>query len=169
MQGAITVVPEIKMKWRGIFDLGELYKHMKFWLDYQGYGDQDNTFQEEKFAQRMKGESQQIEIRWSAQKNVSDYFAYHIRIGFFILGLKDIEVEKAGRKIKTQRGEVELRIKANIITDRSKKWGERKGLGQSIYEKFIIKDRIEDYKIELYSKTYAFHDEIKSFLTMHQY
>lgn len=169
MKEDLSVVPEIKMKWKATFDMGELYKHMKYWLDYQGFGDENETFQEEKFAQRMKGSSQQIEIRWSAQKNVSDYFAYKIRVGFFILGLKDVEIEKDGRKITTQTGEIEIRIKSDLVVDRKKKWGDAKTMSQSIYEKFIVKDRIDDYKIDLYSKTYAFHDEIKSFFEMHQY
>ncbi len=169
MQEKITIVPGIKVKWRGIFDMAELYKHMKLWLDYQGYGNEEKTFQEEKFVQRIKGDSQQLEIRWNAHKDVSDYFAFVIKTGFFVLGLKDVELEKDGKKIKTQSGEVEIRISSHVLTDRQKKWGDKKSIFQIIYEKFIISSRLDDYKTNLYSKTYAFQDEIKNFLTMHQY
>jgi hypothetical protein len=169
MQEKLTIVPGIKVKWKGIFSMDGLYKNIKFWLDYQGYGNQDKTFQEEKYVERIKGESKQLEIRWVARKDVSDYFSFVIQIAFFVLGLKDVEIEKDGKKIKTQAGEIEIRIKSHILTDRSKKWGESKGMFQSIYEKFIIADRIDDYKINLYSKTYAMQDEIKSYLTMRQY
>ncbi len=169
MQEKLTIVPGIKVKWKGVFSMSDLYKHIKMWLDYQGYGNEDKTFQEEKFVQRMKGDTQQLEIRWYAQKDISDYFAFVIKMGFFVLGLKDVELEQDGKKIKTQAGEVEIRISSHVLTDRQKKWGEKKGAFQTIYEKFIISNRLDDYKTNLYSKTYALQDEIKNFLTMHQY
>jgi|TARA_Y100000310_G_C20666497_1_gene807780 hypothetical protein len=167
MKNSITIVPTLKLKWKGIFSMDELYKNMKYWLDYEGFGDEEKTFQEEKYVERLKGGSKQLEIRWYAQKNISDYFGFVIKVGFFVLGLKDIEIETEGKKIGSQKGEVEMRISSELIIDREEKWNSK--TMQNIYEKFIIKDRLEDYKTELYSKTYSFHDEIKEYLTMHQH
>ena len=167
MQNKISIVPTIKLKRKAIFSMDDLYKNVKHWFDYEGYGDQTKSFIEEKYVERMKGDSKLLEIQWEAQKNETDYVTFVIRIGFFVLGLKDAEIEVGGKKIGTQKGEVEMSIKSFILTDRKKRWNSK--LMQNLYEKYIIKDRIEDYKTDLYSKTYSLHDEIKNYLEMHQY
>jgi hypothetical protein len=167
MQNKINIVPSIKIKKKSIFSMDELYKNIKQWFDYEGYGDEKKSFMEEKYVERIKGDSKLLEIQWEAQKNETEYITFVIRIGFFVLGLKDAEIEIGGKKMGTQKGEVEMRIKSYIITDKKNKWNSK--FMQKLYEEYIIKDRMEDYKTELYSKTYSLHDEIKNYLEMHQY
>jgi hypothetical protein len=91
----------LKLKWKGLFDLDEVYKRMKFWLDFKGYGDEFSTFKEEKYVEKIKGQSKEIHVRWRAEKIISDYFSNVISVTFLILGLKEVELggEKE-RKIK---------------------------------------------------------------------
>ena len=154
-------VAKMKTKGKGVFDMGELYQNMKFWLDFQGYGDHEKTFKEEKYVERIKGDSKQIEIRWRAEKEVNEYVSYVINVSFFILGLKSAEIEKDGKKIGTQKGEVEMRFGADVILDRKGTWNP---FFRSIYNKFIIPERIDAHKTELYDKVYTFYNEVKSYL-----
>ena len=164
MKESISVV-SMKTKGKGIFDMGELYQNMKFWLDFQGYGDQEETFQEEKYVERIKGDSKQIEIRWRADKIFNDYVSYTLGITFFVLGLKDVEVEKEGKKIGSNKGEVEIRFNAKVNLDWKNKWKNQPF--QTIYNNFIIKDKIEAHKTDLYNKTYTLYDEVKKFFEMY--
>ena len=164
MRKAVTVVPKLKIRHIGVVNMTELYKNMKYWLDYQGYGNHKETFKENKYIERIKGDSKILEISWTAQRNESDYVAYVIKVGFFVLGLTDIEVEVEGRKVKSQKGDIQVYISSELVTDRKNNWNS--SIMQYIYENFIAKKRIEDYMIDLYSKTYSFQDEIKVYLNL---
>lgn len=165
---AFTVSKGLKMKWKGIFDFTDLYKKMKFWLDFQGYGDEKSVFKEEKYIERIKGDAKNLEIKWRGEKKVSDYFSFVISLTFLVLGMKEIEVESEGRKLPMNKGEVEIKFTAELIKNRQGKW-KKDSWGKKFYERFVVRDRIEDYKIELYKKLYSFHDEVKAYLEIHEF
>jgi len=150
-----VVVPKLKLRHKGIFNLGDLLKNIKDWLVYNGYGDEEKSFQEASYTERIKGETKQIESKWIAQKEVNDYFANVIEITFVIIGLADAEIDAQGRKIKTNTGEVEITIKADLIKDKKESWGP---FMRQLYENIVIKDRIGAYKTALYGKAYELHD-----------
>lgn len=155
----------MKTKGKGIFDMGELYQNMKTWLDFQGYGDQEKTFQEEKYVERIKGESKQIEIRWRADNLFNEYVSYTLGITFFIVGLKDVQIEKDGNKVGSNKGEIEIRFNAKLNLDWKNKW--KSPFVQGIYNNYVIRDKIEEHKTDLYNKTYSLYDEVKKFFEMY--
>jgi hypothetical protein len=165
-------VAKMKTGGKGIFDMTEVYQNMKYWLDYQGYGDENKSFIEEKYVERIKGEARQIEIRWNAEKKINDYVTYSIGITFFVLGLQDVEIEKDGKKIGSQKGDVEIRFDVNLILDKDKnpggepkfKWKSK--FFQKIYNEYIIKDRINSHAGDLYSKSYSLYNEVKTYFDM---
>jgi hypothetical protein len=168
MSEKISVSKGLKIKWKGPFDMTELYKTIKYWLDFNGYGDEKKSFREEKYVERIKGEAKQVEIKWSGEKEISKYFSYVIEITYFIIGLKKTKITKDGKEYETDKADLELRLSASIITDKKNKFKDKELL-KKFYDKFIIKDRIEGKKIELYQKIYSLHDEIKGFLELHKY
>ncbi len=155
----------IKIKDKGIFNLGDLYSMMKHWLDLNGFGDETKSFREEKYVERIKGDSKNIDIRWKAEKIINDYFSCVIKIEIMVLGLKEVELEIEGRKISTNKAEISISIKSDLITDRQKKWHP---FLKRIYENTIIKDRISSYKEYYYNKTYSFAEAIKEFLEINR-
>ena len=139
------ITPELTIKSKGILLFDELYRKMKWWLDYQGYGDEHKSFKEERYVERLKGDVKQLEVRWKAEKLTTDYVSYIIRVTFFVIGLKDIEIEREGQKQKMHTGEVEIRINTELVTNKNEKYKENKFL-HKIYENYLIKDEIEQHK-----------------------
>ncbi len=164
---AITIVPGINLNWKGVFDLGDMYRQLKWWFDYEGFGDETKNFKEVKYVERIKPIGKQYEIRWICEKNVSDYFAYQIEITMLIFGVKDAEVNVGSKKVKIDRGEIDMRISSRLIRNRSGKWKKESFL-KKIYDSFIVKDRIDGYKQDIYEKTYKFQDEVKKYLAFHK-
>ena len=164
MKELVSVAPTLKIKWKGIFDAKELFRNIKLWLEYQGYGDETKNFYESQYVERVKGDSKQVEAVWVCQKDKGEYFAYLIEIKFRILELRDIETEIKGRKIKTQTGEVTIEISGKLVKDRKNKWNS--SLMQNFYDNYVVKDRFDANKIDLYEKIYNLHDEIKTYLSM---
>ena len=153
------------IKDKGIFDMSELYILIKEWLSWEGFGDEKQTFQEEAYVERIKGDSKQIEIKWRAEKFLGPYISHVINITFNIVGMQDIEIEIDGKKIGTNKLDLALRIDAEIITDRQEKFKKKKFL-KKLYENYIIKERISASKGLLNSKAYTLADEIKGYLEL---
>lgn len=162
------VVKSLKVVYKGLFDISDLYKEIKSWLDHKGYGDENSDFKEETYVERLKGDSKQIEVKWICEKEASDYSKNKITITFFVVGLSDAETDWKGKKIKTNQGEIEINISSELITNASGKW-DPNSLMKKIYEKLIVKDRIQNEMIELYKDTYKLQDTIKTFLELRQF
>ena len=62
-----------KVKQTGVFNFNDLYE---FLYDY--LSDQNYDIFEDKYVEKLKGDSKDLEIKWTAKKSVSDYFAYEI-------------------------------------------------------------------------------------------
>ena len=153
------------IKDKGIFDMSELYSLIKEWLTWEGYGDEKKTFHEEVYVERIKGDSKQIEIKWRAEKFMGPYISHIITITFNIIGMQEIEIEIDGKKIGTNKLDLSLKMNAEVITDREKKFAKRKFI-KKLYENYIMKERIAASENLLNSKAYTLADEIKGYLEL---
>lgn len=160
------VIPTSKVKERSIFDLDELYKLLHRWFELHRYDLQEREYRDE---DTEKGKH--IEIKWHADKKIDDYFKYVIIVDFLILGLEDIEIEQEGIKIKTNKGEVEMKFKAYLLKDYNRMWERFPVLRilREFYDRRIITTRIEGYEDEIYEETYKLINEAKAFLNMHKF
>lgn len=164
----ITVASGLKVKYRGVFDLGDFYKKLKTWFEAEGYGDEVKNFKEAKYKESIKPFGKNIDIKWVAEKNKSDYFSYNLTLTFRIIGLQDAEVQYEAKKIKANKGEVEVKLSADLIKNRQGKWS-KSSIIKKIYESLIINKRIEEYKLDVYKIAYKLHDEMKMYLNLPRY
>lgn len=164
----ISVASGLKVKYRGVFDLGDFYKKLKLWFDSEGYGDENKNFKESKYTESIKPYGKNIEIKWVAEKNKSDYFSFGLTVTFRILGLQDTEIQYENKKIKANKGEVDVKVSADLIKNRQGKWS-RDSIIKRIYETLIVDKRIEEYKLEVYKLAYKLQDEMKMYLNLPRY
>jgi len=162
------VLKELKLKYSGEFNLGDLYRKMKWWLDYNGYGDETKNFKELRYVEKVKPEGKQIEIAWECKKPITEYFANVMGVTFFIVGLQKVEAVHEGKKIMVDKGDIEIKFTAYLLKNASDKWDD-KSFTNKIYKKYLVRDRLEEYKIDLYRKLYSFHNEVKMQLDIHKF
>jgi len=82
--------------------------------------------------------------------------------------MKDAEVEIEGKKVGTNKGEVEIKFVGEIIKDYEKRW-EDKPLWKflrGIYEKYIIRTTIDEYEDDLEDDVKDIIKDIKAFLNI---
>jgi hypothetical protein len=110
-----------------------------------------------------------IEIFWICEREIDNYVRFAFEIGMTITGLKDVEIEKGGVKIKRKAGTLEFRITSYIEKDFENKWSGTKfrNVMREAYDKYIVKDRLNKYRLVLYDELKAFMTEIRSFLHLH--
>jgi hypothetical protein len=91
-----------------------------------------------------------------------------VQVDWMILGLKSVEVQREGKKLKMNSGQVELKIKGVLVKDYEHKWEDRpiwKFL-RGVYDRYIVKSRIEDYEDKLKEEVEEFIAQSKAFLVI---
>ena len=154
------VAKGVVVRWSGLFDLEEVYKKSKEWFDTRVM-----NFKEEKYVEKIKGNSKQLEIKWKATKKVSDYYRQVFEIGILIIGLTKVEVEKEGRKLYLEKGDIEFQFDVYLVKNANDRF-EDGSFYKKVYEK-IYKKRINDYLIDLYNSAYGLIDEVKKLMEIH--
>ena len=150
-----------KLKQTGNWNYTDVYNLAFSWLKGSGY-----KLKEDLYSEKLSANGKEVIIAWTAEKKVTDYFQYQIKIDWHILGMKDAEVEIEGKKVKTNKGEVEIVFKANIIKDYEKRW-EDKPLWKflrGIYEKYIIRETIDEFEDDLEDDVKDMIKDLKAFL-----
>ncbi|MFH1210219.1 MAG: hypothetical protein V1663_05540 [archaeon] len=155
---------DLKIKTVTVVDFPLIYKKMKLWLQDRGFAT-DQTL-EKKYIERIKANGKQLEIEWESMKSKSDFFEYHIDLRFLVIGYNDVEIQQGSVKKKMNKGDFEVRMDAYIMT--TEKLDSLNTL-KRIYINVLTKNRLEEYKKDLYDKAYKFHAYIKELFNLRNY
>ena len=155
-----------KIKYNGVFNFGEFYKFCFEWLrDETGLGD---SLMEEKYAEKLSGDSKNVDVEWAGTRKMTDYFKMEAKIAFRIIGLTSVEITEGNRKIKTNKGSVEVTIKGNLVKDYNSKF-ERTGIQKflrGVYEKTVIPSRVNEYEGKVMADCDEFLAQAKAYLDL---
>lgn len=164
----VTDPSGLKIKHKGVFDLNNIYNSLAYYLYDYGLCKNLNTL-EKRYAEKLNGPVKNIEIEWetSKQPEGSTYFKYVIKIKFLLLGISEIEMQKGDRKIKAHKGDFEAKIIAYVEAGGEE--FDKLGFLGKLYANHVIRKRLDEYKIDLYSKVYKLHDFLKRLLGVYRY
>ena len=153
-----------KMKYEGIVSFKDFYKFCYDWLKEETELDVAET----KYVEKLKADSKDIDIEWVGVRKVTDYFKFQIKAVFRILKLKEVEVTQGGAKVKTNEGSVEIKVTGTLIRDYEGKFEvtAHKKFLRSIYEKWVIPSRIEQFEEKLISDCDEFLSQSKAYLDL---
>jgi len=153
-----------KIKYEGIVSFKDFYRFCYDWLKEET----ELVVAETKYAEKLKGDSKDIDIEWIGTRKVTDYFKFQIKAVFRILGLKEVETTQGGAKIKTNQGSVEIKLTGTLIRDYDSKFEvtAHKKFLRSIYEKWVIPSRIEQFEDKLISDCDEFLSQSKAYLDL---
>lgn len=153
-----------KVKYTGIFSFNDFYKFCYDWLKEETGLD----IAEEKYVEKLKGDSKDIEIAWKGTRKITDYFKFEVDVSFRILGLKKVEITKENVKVETNTGSVEIKVKSTLVRDYEGKFEKdaiRKFL-RAIYEKWVITSRINEMEEKLIGDSDEFLGQAKAYLDL---
>lgn len=152
-----------KVKQTGVFNFKELYSFVYDYLIEDGYDLTEKTYSE-----KVTGDSKMIEIKWEANKKVSDYFKFQIKLDWQIIGMKEVDVDREGKKVKTNSGSIEIKFSGVLIKDYENRWEDNpvyKFL-RGVYDRYIIRNRIEQFEQKLIGEIIDTLNQCKSFLVV---
>lgn len=153
-----------KIAYTGIFLLSHFYQFCYDWLTQEA----GLSVSEDKYSEKIKGDSKDIEIEWTATKEVTDYFKFEIKIKFQILGLTKVEVVQDKTKISTNRGYIRCVVKGILVRDYKGKF-ETSAFNKflrGIYEKWVITSRIEEMEDKIVDMCDEFLTQAKAYLDL---
>jgi hypothetical protein len=153
-----------KIKYDGILDFKDFYKFCYQWLTEEAGLD----VIENKYAEKISGDSKNIKVEWGGSRKVTDYFKFGVDVRFEVLNLTTVEIQKDGRKIKTNKGSIEISIKGTLIRDYEGKFEKTstQKFMRGIYEKWVIYSRIKEYEGKLVGDCDEFLSQAKAFLDL---
>ena len=136
-----------KIKYDGLMDFKEFYKFCYQWLTEEAGLD----VAENKYAENISGDSKNIKVEWGGSRKVTDYFKFQVGVVFEVLNLTSVEITQEGKKIKMNKGSVEVSIKGTLVKDYDGKFEQTstQKFMRSIYEKWVIYSRIKEYEGKL--------------------
>jgi hypothetical protein len=151
-----------KVKYEGVFSFKDFYKFCYNWLvDETGL---DIT--EKKYSEKIKGGVKDIDIEWEGVKKLSDYFMFSMKVEFKIIAMADVEINQNGVKMKSNKGEVGIKVSSKIVRDYDGKFevSPTQKFIRAIYEKWIIKTRIDAIENKIIGDSDEFLGQAKAFL-----
>ncbi len=153
-----------KISYEGIFNFKEFYKFCYDFLAEQ----KGIEINENEYSEKLIGPTKEILVKWTGKKKVTDYFKFELKIEFRTLNMSEIEINKGGVKLKTNKGKISVKVKANLIRDYEGKFetSSRMKFWRGIYEKWIISQRIKEFEDKLIGLAEGFLEQAKAFLDL---
>jgi len=154
-----------KIKYNGIANFPDFYKFCFDWLkDETGF----SNLAEEKYSEKLSGDSKNIDIEWSGSRDLTDYFKFEVKAVFKIIGLTEVEINDNGKKIKTNKGSIELSIKGTLVRDPKGNFEKSPFLKflRGRYEKFVIPERVKEFQDKVAGDCDEFISQAKSYLDL---
>ena len=159
----VSPVYEGKVVHNGIFDFKSLYNFLYDWFSHYNY-----TVIEQKYSEKIKPDGKEVEILWLCLRKISDYFRFRIKVRIFILGLAGVEAVRDGVKVKRDKGEIEIKFTSFLERDYEHKWEVNPitKFFRGIYDKYVIKSRLESYEDAIFAEVDEAIAQVKSFLAL---
>ena len=152
-----------KLKYTGIWSFEKVYRFLWDWFNDAGY-----KITEKGYTEKIKPNGKELEIKWIAKRKISDYFRFLIKANWLIIGMTEVEVQKEGAKVKMNKGYIEIKFSATLEKDYEHRWENNAFVKflRGVYDRYIIKARIDKYEDRLLEETDEVIAQTKSFLTI---
>lgn len=132
----------------GIFSFKDFYKFCYDWLiDEIGM----DSVTEEKYSEKLAGDSKEIEVKWVGEKDMTDYFRFEVKVSFTVRGLKKVEISNGGEKVETNKGDVKMKVDGILVRDYKGKFemSASKKFMREVYEKWVISSRVDEFRSKI--------------------
>jgi len=164
-------VTKFVVNYKDVFLLEDLYVLMYEWLVENGYATRaDEEFPERYYLDRTGAAGKEIWIRWRCKKfpmsGPRKFWRYDLDVDMHVLTLKDVELVVQNKKIKANKGEVEVEVVANLVYDVSGEWSKSSLLKpfRKWYFKKVVSKEKDMLEKKFYNEAFEFRDAITNYL-----
>jgi len=166
-----------RVKFREQFNLKAIYVFMHEWMVEEEWATRNDSEWPEIFFGQNESALGGTEVWWNwrftkppgaGTTGPNSYYQWRLNINGHVVLLREVEVVKNGRKIKTNWGEIEVIIDSKVETDYNNKWRKHSILKhfEDLFRSRIFKAELLKSRDELYRETYRLQTAIKDHLDM---
>ena len=150
------------IKKSGYWNFKELYEFCFNWFKDHGV-----KVGEDDYTEKDSG-AKEIKINWSMKKKYTDYFAGKMTLKWHITQLVDAEIDRGGKKEKTNKGDLKLTFDADLASDQDGVWEKHPKYKflRGLYDRYIIKTTADEYEGKLRGLGLAFIADVKAYLEL---
>ena len=174
-------IPEFRIKFNDVFSLRNLYIMLHETLLEESWRGKDSDpdhadieimYSENVFQKGIHRGGKDLWFWWRAEKffegKYSSYIKNFLDIDAHVVYLQNVEVVDQGKKMTTQKGEIEMFFKARMETDYKSEWEKHWFMKQlkQLYEKRILHVELEKREKELWRDVSRIHAKVKQFLQL---
>ncbi len=171
-------IPTLKLKIKDVFSIKDLVKDLEEWLKENGYRDlEGGDDQESVYTHKLSQGGSWLDawLWWRLVKypqgttEKTGYLRYLFNVDMHFLGdAKEVEVLHKGKKVKLNKGEVEVIISPIVELDFRNEWKKEGilGLVHNVFKKRIYKKEIDTHWYLLYKDAYNFQGVVKRFFKL---
>ncbi len=159
------IVDNLKLSYKGLFRITDLYQMIDNWLREKGYDKREIRNQE-----HVTKEGKYVELEMQPWKKITDYANTLIRIEVKMFNVTDVIIEKEGKKMKYNKGRIHVRLDAYLETDYEHRWEQRPiyFFIRTLFDKYVYSSYTHQFEGELAENTNQLHDVIKGFLNLYK-
>ncbi|NOZ80194.1 MAG: hypothetical protein GXP63_00855 [DPANN group archaeon] len=160
------IVDGLTLKYKGYFDLEELYKLIDHWIREKAYTKHELEVSEDVYKDGM-----QVHVEKQPYKKITDYAKYVLDITIDGHHIKDVTLDRNGRKIKLQEGGLKMVITGFLELDYEGRWQEKPMFYflRAVLDQFVYKVNTERFEAGLVEEVNLLHGMVKGFLNLHRY
>ena len=153
-----------RIRYKGLCDFDGLYNLIIQWMKSQGYWVQETKYKH-KVPSPLGAEQ---EMTFKGEKEVTEFYKYHISVDFHLWDMTEVEAEVKGAKKKLSNMRMEIVLSGAVELDPEGRF-EKTGFLQKLrhfYMWYIIKADMFMWFDELRYRVYKLHGIIKDYLDM---
>ena len=162
-------ISKFRVKYKDFFDLRKFYEDIHDWLKEKGYTDLEDKKDHYEILYLEKIDTAGFKeqwMRWRPQRvpNNSKYYRYWIDFDWHNVGIGKADIVKQGKKLKVNKGEIELSVAVYLELDYQGLFEHSpilKFFRQLFRERIFRIDIYEDRKRELYREVHEMENWIK--------
>ena len=170
-----------RIKFKDIFFMKGLFEDMKEYLlehdwssvDMNGEIEHKEHWETMYLERGLPNGSVERWIYWRLQKYPvqNSYYRWHLDIDWHNVALSETEVMRDGKKLKVNKGEVEVKVWTYLELDYKGEWSKHPILKifSAIFPNRIMKEDFEDHKRELYREAYNLGAYIKRWMKLKRF
>ena len=171
------VFAPIRVKYKDIFDFNQFYKDFREYLIENDWGDKEEgggDHWESYYYERIdKDGAKEYWFRWRVYKKAAQaaYIGYYLDFDWHCIAIQPAEIIRDGKKLKVNKGEIEIYIKAFLDEEYKADFNKNFILREvkKIFSKRLYHHTIEDRKKELYQEAYALQNWMKQWFKLKRY
>ena len=166
MAERLIVVDKERLEYTGLFDAKEVFKVMQQWATDKGY-----WLIEKRHGEATKPEGKYIDMEFEPFKKFTDYAKSVIKIRAQFQDIKDVTIERDGRKVKTQDGKIIIILDGILETDYEHSWETKPVFYvlRTIFEKYVYTPFVSGFERGVKEDVMALKNNLKAFLNLTRY